>query len=208
MGLTATALLMAVTLLLGGPATVAQEATPAIPPVADRPGTYPVAIHRGTCEAPVAQPVYGFDPPVPVGADQPDAEVLGQPLERPVLISRGSIDASLEDIANAGHVLAIHASVQGFGTILACGQIAGPDLDGLTIALIPVGDSTIAGIAVFSTDSTGVLGLGEDELKVAVYVIETGAVAPAEPTAATPIDPADAPQSSGTPAARAPAVTR
>ena len=180
----------AAAILIGGAGVNAQDATPAAGDSTG--GNYPVAIHQGTCEMPTAQPAYQLDNTAPVGADQPDADVLGTPSGVPVLTSSGAIDATLDDVANGGNVLAIHASPEEFGTIIACGQIAGPSIDGqITIALQPVGDSTVTGIATLSEDSTGVLGLGDDQIQVTVYVIETGANSPASPTIATPVAPSN-----------------
>lgn len=192
-----TGVIMSAAQLLASSSSIAQDATPAVGPSAG--GNYPVAIHQGTCEAPTAQPAYEIDDTVPVGANDPDAEILGRPAGAPVLTSSGMIDGSLEDIANGGNVVVIHASPEEFGTITACGQIAGPNADGLTIALQPVGESTTTGIAIFSTDSTGVLGLGEDELRLTVFIVDTSANAPAQPTVATPIVPAGDPEATGTP---------
>ena len=193
-----TAPLFAAVLLLGSSSAIASQATPAAGDSTG--GNYPVAIHQGTCEMPTAQPAYQLDNTTPFGADQPDATVLGTPTGVPVLTSKGSIDATLEDVANGGNVLAIHASPEMFGTIIACGQIAGPNIDGkLTIALQPVGDSTVTGVAILGEDSTGLLGLGKDQIAVTVYVVETAANSPADPTIATPIAPANAPAPTETP---------
>jgi hypothetical protein len=200
LGAALSAPLLAATLVFGGAATAAPagQATPAAGPSTG--GNYPVGIHQGTCEAPTQQPAYQIDNTAPFGADQPDAEVLGQPTGVPVLTSSGTVDATLADVANGGNVVAIHASPEQYDTIVACGQIAGPNIDGeLTIALQPVGGSTVTGVATLSEDNSGVLGLGDDQIQVTVYVIETGANSPADPTVATPIAPADQPGASPSP---------
>ncbi len=194
-----TAPLLAAALLLGSSSAIASQATPAAGTSAG--GNYPVAIHQGTCEMPTPQPAYQLDNTAPVGADQPDATVLGTPTGVPVLTSSGKISATLEDVANGGNVLAIHASPEMFGTIIACGQIAGPNIDDrLTIALQPVGGSTVTGVATLGKDSSGILGLGDSEIAVTVYLVETAANSPADPTIATPIAPANAPAPTETPA--------
>lgn len=179
---------LAAALLLGSSAAVASQATP----VAG--GNYPVAIHQGTCAAPTAQPAYQLDSTIPVGADHPDASVLGQPNGVPVLTTTATIEATLDDIANGGNVVAVHASLEDFDTIIACGQIGGPNVEGtVTIALQPVGESTVAGIATLTEGGTGLLGLGGDQLQVTVYVIETDAKLPAAPAMVAPIAQANAP---------------
>ncbi len=190
----------AVAILAGGASVTAQDATPAMG--SSTGGNYPVAIHQGTCAMPTAEPAYQLDNTAPVGADQPDATILGQPTGVPVLRSSGKISATLEDVANGGNVLAIHASPDDYGTIIACGQIAGPNIDDqLTIALQPVGGSTVTGVATLGKDNSGILGLGDDEIAVTVYIVETGANSPADPTLATPIAPANAPAPTPTPTA-------
>ena len=197
LGAAISAPLLAASLMFGGGA-IAQDATPAAGPSTG--GNYPVAIHQGTCEAPTAQPAYQLDNTAPVGADQPDAEILGQPTGAPVLTTSSTIDATLSDVANGGNVVAVHASPEEFGTIVACGQIAGPNIDGrLIIALQPVGDSTITGVATLSSDNSGVLGLGDEQIQVTAYVVEVGANSPADPTIATPVAPANQPEPTETP---------
>ena len=206
LGAALSAPLLAATLLLGGSSAVASQATPAAGSSAG--GNYPVGIHQGTCEMPTPQPAYQLDNTTPVGADQTDATVLGQPTGVPVLTSSGTVDATLDDVGNGGNVLAIHASPDDYNTIVACGQIAGPVIDDqLTIALQPVGGSTVTGIATLGKDNSGVLGLGEDQIKVTVYIIETAANSPAQPTIATPIAPANAPAPTETPVPPTPAPT-
>ena len=183
----------------GGSAALTSQATPAAG--GSTGGNHSVAIHQGTCEMPTAQPAYEISNTAPVGADNSDATVLGQPTGVPVLTASATVDATLDDVANGGNVVAVHASPEDYNTIVACGQIAGPGIDGeLTIALQPVGGSTVTGIATLSSDKSGVLGLGSDQIKVTVYVIETGANSPAQPTIATPIAPANVPTPTPTPA--------
>jgi hypothetical protein len=197
--------MLAAAIAFGAAPAIAQDATPAAGPATG--GNYPVAIHQGTCEQPTAQPAYQLDNTAPFGADQPDAEVLGQPTGVPVLRTSSSIDATLSDVANGGNVIAVHASPEQFGTVIACGQIAGPNIDGeLTIALQPVGDSTVTGVATLSEDNSGVLGLGDDQIQVTVSVIEVSANSPADPTVATPVAPANAEPSPSAEASATPAA--
>jgi hypothetical protein len=199
--------MLAAAIAFGAAPAIAQDATPAAGPATG--GNYPVAIHQGTCEQPTAQPAYQLDNTAPFGADQPDAEVLGQPTGVPVLRTSSTIDATLSDVANGGNVVAVHASPEQFGTVIACGQIAGPNIDGeLVIALQPVGQSqpVVAGIATLSEDSSGVLGLGDDQIQVTVSVIEVSANSPADPTVATPVAPANAEPSPSAEASATPAA--
>ena len=66
--------------------------------------------------------------------------------------SSGEIDKKLDDLANEGNVIAVHASPDDYATLVACGQIAGVKEDGkVAIALAPVGDSTKADVYIFDT---------------------------------------------------------
>ncbi|HEV2529213.1 MAG TPA: hypothetical protein VGT61_12270 [Thermomicrobiales bacterium] len=193
------AILLTASLMVGGNG-IAQDATPAAGP--SMVGTYPVAIHQGTCKDPAPPPAYQLDNTAPFGADQPDAGLLGSPTGNPVLLVSSTIDATLSDVANGGNVVAVHASPEAFGTIVACGQIAGPDIDGgLVIALQPVGESTVTGVVTLSPDTSGVLGLGGDQIRVTAYVIEVGSNSPAEPTVATPNAPGNQREPGTTPSA-------
>ena len=186
----------AVAIVSGG--TDARQATPAAGDSTG--GNYPVAIHQGTCATPTLQPAYEISNTAPVGADNTDATILGQPTGVPVLTASATVDATLDDVGNGGNVIAVHASPEDYSTIIACGQVAGPDVDDqLTIALQPVGESTVSGIATLSQDTSGVLGLGGDQIKVTVYLFDAAANSPAQPTVATPIAPANAPAPTETP---------
>jgi hypothetical protein len=139
------------------PATPPEQAATAVAQL-----NYPVAVHQGTCESPTAQPAYELDNAAPYGEGVDGAEVLGTSATSPVLSVNGSIDVSLDDVVNGTHVIAVHASPETFGTIVACGGIAGTLADGkLVVALQPVGDSTLSGIAILEEG---------DETNVTIYL--------------------------------------
>lgn len=187
---TLSSLIAAFALLLGSSVTaLAQNATPASGSAQG--GNYPVAIHQGSCAQPTAQPAYDIGNTKPIGSS--DSKTVGQASGVPVLEISKTIDAKLDDVANGGNVMAIHASPEDYGTIIACGQIAGPKVDGkVTIALQPVEQSTVVGIATLSEDSSGVLGLGKDQIQVTVDVFDTAQNSPAMMQIATPSAPSNA----------------
>jgi len=75
-------------------------------------------------------------------------------------------------------VLAVHAIPEEHGTIVACGQIAGSELDGkLVILQATGGDGNVAGVAVIEKGKGLCLILGkgsfdfeEDQVKVTAYL--------------------------------------
>ncbi len=155
----------------------AQEGTPAAAAM------HPVAIHHGTCDSPTTAPAFGLGETRPIGstADDEGETVRGVPPERPVLFTEETINATFDDLFDAEqpHLIAIHESAQTFGTMLACGQLGGVEDDGrIVVALRPVGESRLAGVAVLDEDESGFLGLGETEIQITVYLF-----AVAEPTA-------------------------
>ncbi len=174
--------LLSVILTTGGllASTIAQEATPEATAVVPSDG-YPVAIHQGTCEEPVAEPAWLFDNAVQPGTrddDNGDADNVVGTTTTTAVVSETSmtIDFQLEDLANDGHVVAVHASSDEFGTILACGQIAGLVDDGrLIVPLTPVDDGTVVGIAVIDEDESGFFDLSDDQTQVTVYVFDSTA---------------------------------
>ena len=125
---------------------------------------YPIAIHEGTCNNPVAEPAWQIDDAVSIGVDQEEPEVIGLQASRVVTEATGTVDVSLDDLGGSEHVVAVHASPDEFGTLVACGHIAGIKDDGqLVIALAPVGESEVSGIAVLQEDG--------DQTELTVYVV-------------------------------------
>ncbi|MEJ7838413.1 MAG: hypothetical protein WKF81_06320, partial [Thermomicrobiales bacterium] len=146
---------------------IAQESTPGMAGMTD----YPVAIHEGTCDSPVSQPAWDIDNTVPYGQGD-DAEVLGTTSIAPVLETSATIDANLDTLGNNEYVVVVHASPNDFDSIVACGDIAGMKSDGrLVFALVPTTDSEVSGIAILNEDSEGILGLGDDQIQVTVYLM-------------------------------------
>jgi hypothetical protein len=188
---TETGVLLVVLILLGAMTAMAQgdpTPTPTLPATpAEQAATvqaalnYPVAIHQGTCESPTAQPAFELGNADPYGAGSGDATTLGTSATSPVLEANGEVDAILADVANEGHVIAVHASPDDFATILACGGIAGTQVDGkLVISLQPVGEATVSGIAILE---------GDDPFTVTVYLTSQGegGAFPTPETTPTPV---------------------
>lgn len=149
-----------------GGAVSAESATAT--PVADGNG-YPVAIHQGTCASPTAEPAWKVSTTSGIVAD--DNAIVGTPAGATVYEASASINAKLDDLGKQPYVIALHASADDYGTLVACGSIAGPKKDGkLVVALEPVDGSKVSGIAIFDEDKSGVLGLGGDKVQVTVYV--------------------------------------
>jgi hypothetical protein len=165
-------LLFVVAMALGGaPSVAAQDATAEATPGGPSEG-YPIAIHEGTCDSPGAEPAWQLDDAVSVGVDEDEPEVLGSEAIRNVTQASGAIDVTLDDLGGSDYIVAVHASPDAFGTLAACGQVAGIKEDGkLIVALIAVGDAAVYGIAILDQDDAGVLELGDDQTYLTVYVI-------------------------------------
>ncbi|HEU0165651.1 MAG TPA: hypothetical protein VFQ54_11460 [Thermomicrobiales bacterium] len=175
-----TSVLVSLVLLGGvmGQAVAADDATPT--PLAA--AGYPVAIHEGTCASPTAQPAYEIDNTTIVGSGSDPSDTIGGTVNQPVLEASATVKAKLDDVASQPHVIAVHASPTDYNTLIACGQVAGTKEDGkLVVALIPVNGSGVSGVAILDEDTSGVLGLGDDQIKATVYLI-----APSQPGEATP----------------------
>lgn len=179
------ALCLATTGTLG---TAAQESTPVATPSTDaeRGAAYPVSIHEGTCEDVVAQPVGPAIETNVAGLDD-DAELIGPSSEEPVLVATADYDGTIDYFTESPHVIAIHESPETYGTIVACGEIAGySDGDELVFAIRSGPDSSVSGIATVRENTTVVdqaldlvdqsVDFGDDSVHVTVYVIpgETG----------------------------------
>ncbi len=171
--------LMLVTLALMGvgltASVSAQQATPQASPAPTPSEGYPVAIHQGTCDNPGSEAAWQLDNAIAVGAgdEESEPEVVGPEITTTVSQTSGAIDFVLNDLAAEEHVVAVHASDEEFGTIVACGQVAGIKDDGkVVVALAPVGESTVAGIAIFDEDNAGMFDLEEDQTQVTVYVFD------------------------------------
>jgi len=162
---------LTLSLILGTP-TFAQEATPGATPGGPS-GGYPVAVHQGTCDDVTAQPAADIGNATAPGTNQDgDVETVGQQTGPILVVSQGTIDMSMDDLA-AGNVIAVHASSEAYETIVACGQIAGVKADDkVVIPLVPLGESTTVGVAILE---------GGDQVDATVYIFDT-----AMPFEATP----------------------
>ena len=148
----------------------AAEGTPASSPGAGA-AALPVAIHQGTCAEPVAEPAWKVNDASPITS----SDTVGGAADMTVSESSGKVKAKLDDLGHEPYVIAVHASAADYDTIVACGMIAGPKVDGkLVVALTPVNDSGVTGVAVFDEDKSGVLDLGSDEVQITVYLIGAG----------------------------------
>ncbi len=162
--------------------TTAQNAN-ATPTPAPLTGTiktaeYPIAIHAGTCESPIAQPAYPLTNATPWGEGAEETTVAGVNPGPAVPVSESAITAKMDDLTASPHVLAVHASAGDYGTLVACGQIAGIEYDNrLVIRLAPVNGGTIAGVAVIEKGDGLHVKLGDrtfdlkqDQVRIAVYL--------------------------------------
>lgn len=152
----------------------AQEATADATPGGPSEG-YPVAIHEGTCEEPTTEPAWEIGDAVSIGVDQDEPDIVGPALTRTITVAGSDLDFTLDSVADSSYVIAVHASPDDQQTLVACGQIAGIRVDGkLVVALVPIGESEVTGIAILDEDNAGVLDLGDDQTRVTVYVTVPG----------------------------------
>lgn len=162
------------TMLLTGTA-VAQEATPEATP-GGPPEGFPVAIYQGTCDEPAADPAHEIGNAITPGVTEEGSEVetIGVSEEVVVLTkASATVEATLQDLGEEGHVVAVHDTAED-RNIIACGQIAGVLDDGqLVVALSPVDDSTVVGVAIFDDESSGFFDLEEGQVQATVYVFDT-----------------------------------
>lgn len=139
---------------------------------------YPIAIHEGTCESPIAQPAYTLTNATPWAEGAEKTVVVGVNPGPAVPVSESAITVKLDDLTSSPHVLAVHASAEAYGTLVACGPIAGIEQDNrLVIQLAPVDGGTVAGVAVIEKGDGLHVKLGDttfdlkqDQVKVTVYL--------------------------------------
>ena len=161
-------------------AVAAQGATPT--PVSSEQPSYPVSIHAGTCDDLTAQPIGPTLDTEIAGLD--GGERAGISDEGPILVASGTVERSMDDLTGTPHVVAVHASPADYGTVVACGEVAGYVDDGrLVFALRGVDGSDVAGIAIFDDNPSFLdevfqeidldldLDLGSHKLSLTVLVI-------------------------------------
>ena len=192
------AAILALGLTLAGlsPALAQDEAmTPAAgegdPPVA--------ALHAGDCADSEGAPIADLGMVAPYGTAQGQDAVdfRGVQTDAPPLLSTNvTLDMPFDDVFSEQqpHAMAIHQNAASFGTLIACGEVAGVEVDGrVVIGLRPLNESGYGGVAVLDDDDAGFLGLGENQTQIAIYLIgdlttapQTDAV-PAAEAEATPL---------------------
>lgn len=157
--------------------------------------TYGVAIHQGECTTPAIDASFDLGMAHPYGADPEDdandATLAPTASGETVWTIDETIDSSfgvlLEELP---HLVAIFDNSADPAAMIACGEIGGIVDDGrLAVGIRPMNDSSVAGIAVLDEDDTGILGLGDNEVNVRVYVLDELATSagspPSDPTPAT-----------------------
>lgn len=162
---------------------LAQDASPVATPSGPSEG-YPIGIYEGTCTEPSTDPIVDVGNAVAVGVEGEsiaESDVIGPEITETVVVVSGIIDMSLDDFTSSPHVIAVHADEGEQGTIVACGQIAGVTAQGqLAVAVIPVGESTVVGIAFFNEDVADMLDLEAGQTQVTFYGFDQGLAEPVD----------------------------
>jgi hypothetical protein len=143
---------------------LAQEA--ASPAAQEVQANQPVTVHEGVCGQTIPDPVHDLNNLVPFGQNEDGtiSEVVGSVPALPVLFQEDSIDASFDDFSAQPYAIAIHESQETFGTLVACADIGGPQVDGrMVVAIRSLASSGFAGTAIIEEDDEG--------LKITTYVI-------------------------------------
>lgn len=185
----ATILMLAATSAVGLAGSIsAQEST------VDQVGGHLVALHPGTCDSPGAEAGEELgEAHLPgVGENDEGGDVRGSRAAMPVLMIDATVDQEFDDIlGDDPYLIAVHESAENTGTVLACGEIGGLVQDGrLVIGLKEIDESGVTGVVIIDEDSTGILGLGDNELNFKVYLLSDATIAgePVNPDASpTPI---------------------
>jgi hypothetical protein len=133
-------------LALTAAGVAAQDASPAAT------APHPAHIHVGTCAELDPNPAYPLADVTQVG-------------DSAVATSTITVDVSLDDLLATPYAINAHASAEDIATYIACGDIAGPVVDGqLLVAMRAQNDSGITGVAVLQANDAG----GTD---VTVYLV-------------------------------------
>lgn len=166
-------------LAIGG-ATFAQDATPEEEQGGPSEG-YPVAIHSGTCADLSDDMAYEIGSAITFGVseDGEDPQTIGAEggVTTVLLGVSNTVDNNLESLGNDGHSVVVHASTDD-STVIACGTISGAVNEGeLALAITPVGDETVVGVAILQEDG--------DSTMAKVYLFDTDSAG--DEASATPV---------------------
>ena len=150
---------------------------------------HPSHVHAGTCADLDPNPAYPLNDVTPVSPEARPGDVE---------VGHSTIDVTLEALLASPYALNVHASAEDVATYIACGDIAGPVVDGLL--LIPLreqNDSGYAGIAALAGNDAGGTNVsvylapglfaGADGAAAATPVADESA-APAQDEAAAPAE--------------------
>jgi hypothetical protein len=87
----------------------------------------------------------------------------------------GAAEGEDDDALDDAGLIAVHASSENFGDIVACGELTAPaweDESDVVIGIRPVGGSGVYGFAVFQRDTGNVPVFGENTTGVNVYLFQ------------------------------------
>lgn len=164
--LTAGASALASTALLTG-AAFAQDTTPASTP-GGPPTGYEVGIYQGSCAELSSEPAFELDNAVSFGVENTEEpQTVGNAggVTSNIYYTSGSIDSSLQTLADEGHAVAVMVDEGNGPALVSCGAVAGAVAEGrLPIALTPMEGSEVVGIAILE---------GEDQVEAQVYIFST-----------------------------------
>lgn len=110
-------------------------------------GPHPSHIHAGTCAELDPTPTYPLNDVAPVAPEAPAGSVE---------VAHTTIDATLDELMASPFAINVHESAENVANYIACGDIAGPVVNGLL--LIPMheqNDSGYSGIAALGVSDTG-----------------------------------------------------
>jgi len=108
---------------------------------------HPAHVHRGSCADLDPEPEYPLADVAPVSSQANPGSID---------VGTTTLDVSLDDLLAEPFAINVHASAENVETYIACGDIAGPVVDGtLAIGLAEQNDSGYAGVAVLSTNGAG-----------------------------------------------------
>ena len=162
-------LLCAAFALVGAAAAGAIAQGPATPP-------HPSHIHAGTCDQLDPNPAFPLTDVAAVSAEATRGDVE---------VANSTVAVTLDELLAAPYAINVHESAEAAGNYIACGNIAGPVVNGLL--LIPMREqngSGYAGIAALAGNDAG-------GTNVSVYLAPdltgTGAATPAVTPAASPV---------------------